>query len=242
MRVIMAGATDVGRRRKNNQDSLYYDQPQGFGIVADGIGGRKGGEIASAMAVNGLRKSFVSSDRIRYEEINPFLISTIDRINQEIVERGRREKEIAGMGTTLNCLLFASDKMHVAHVGDSRTYMYYKKHIFQLTIDHSVKNFIDRGWLPKTALQQGAKEGALVRALGLSDHCDVDIYEVDLMPGMVIITCSDGLSGMISDRRIAQILTDNLGNFEELPKVLINAANAAGGRDNITVLVSKVEE
>lgn len=236
----MAGGTDVGRRRKNNQDSLYYDEMAGFGIVADGIGGRNGGEIASSMAVNGLRKSFLSTDAIRYEEINPFLITSIDKVNNEILERGRREQEVAGMGTTLNCLMFVGNKLHLAHVGDSRTYMYYKKHIFQLTFDHSVGNFIAKGWLPRSAVQPGAKEGALVRAIGLGDRCDVDIYEVETKPGQVFITCSDGLSGMCDDRQIAKLIETGLDDFDKLPQKLIDAANAGGGKDNITVLVSLV--
>lgn len=240
MQVRMIGATDVGRRRKSNQDSLYYDEPAGFGIVADGIGGRSGGEIASSMAVNGLRKSFLNSERIRHEEITPFLISSVDKMNMEILERGRREQEIAGMGTTLNCLMFVGDKMHLAHVGDSRTYLYYKKHLFQLTLDHSVGNFLERGWLPKSAVQPGAKDGALVRAMGLADRCDVDIQEIQLKPGQLYLTCSDGLSGMIDDRKIAQLITENLDQFDRLPKILIDAANAAGGKDNITVLLSHV--
>jgi protein phosphatase len=240
LQVRMIGATDVGRRRKSNQDSLYYDEPAGFGIVADGIGGRSGGEIASSMAVNGLRKSFLNSDRIRHEEINPFLASAIDKMNSEIVDRGRREQEIAGMGTTLNCLMFVGDKLHLAHVGDSRTYLYYKKHIFQLTLDHSVGNFLERGWLPRTAVQPGARDGALVRAIGLADHCEVDLYEIKLKPGQLFITCSDGLSGMVEDRQIAQLVSENVDQFEKLPRILIDAANAAGGKDNITVLVSHV--
>lgn len=240
VQVRMIGATNVGRRRKTNQDSLYYDEPAGFGLVADGIGGRNGGEIASSMAVNGLRKAFLTSDRIRHEEINPFLISAVDRINQEIVERGRREQEINGMGTTLNCLMFVGDRLHLAHVGDSRTYLYYKKHLFQLTLDHSVANFLERGWIPKSAIQAGAKEGALVRAVGLAERCEMDLYEMPLKPGQLFLTCSDGLSSMVEDRKIAQILGENLDQFEQLPQILIDQANAAGGKDNITVLVSHV--
>lgn len=236
----MIGATDVGRRRKSNQDSLYYDEPAGFGIVADGIGGRSGGEIASSMAVNGLRKVFLNSDRIRHDEITPFLVNAVDKCNGEILERGRREQEIQGMGTTLNCLMFVGDKLHLAHVGDSRTYLYYKKHLFQLTLDHSVGNFLERGWLPKSAVQPGAKDGALVRAMGLGERVDVDIYEMQLKPGQMFLTCSDGLSGMVEDRKIAQLITENLDQFDKLPKILIDAANAAGGKDNITVLLSHV--
>lgn len=241
MQVRMIGATDVGRKRKTNQDSLYYDEPAGFGIVADGIGGRSGGEIASSMAVNGLRKAFLATDRIRHEEVAPFLINTIDAMNTEILERGRREADITGMGTTLNCLMFVGDKLHLAHVGDSRTYMFYKKHLFQLTLDHSVGNFLQRGWLPKSAIAAGAKEAALVRAMGLAERCDVDIYDIPLKPGQLFLTCSDGLSGMIDDRRMAKILTESYGQFEKIPRILIDAANQAGGRDNITVLISMVK-
>lgn len=236
----MAGSTDVGRRRKNNQDSLYYDETSGFGVVADGIGGRNGGEIASSMAVNGLRKAFLNTDRIRHEEITPFLVSSVDKMNLEILERGRRETEIQGMGTTLNCLMFVEGKLHLAHVGDSRTYLYYKKHIFQLTLDHSVGNFLERGWLPKSSVQSGAKDGALVRAVGLQERCEVDVLEIKLKPGQLYITCSDGLSGMIDDRRISQLIDQNIEQLDKLPKVLIDAANAAGGKDNITVLCSLV--
>jgi len=240
VQIRMVGATDIGRRRKVNQDSLYYDEASGFGVVADGIGGRSGGEIASSLAVNGLRKAFMNCEKIRHEEVAPFLISNIDRINGEILERGRRDPEVNGMGTTLNGLMFVGDKLYIAHVGDSRSYLYYKKHLFQLTLDHNVGIYVERGWLPKTAIQPGAKEGALVRAMGLTEKCDVDIYEVDLIPGSLFITCSDGLSGMIEDRRMAQLVTENLDQFEKLPKVLIDAANANGGKDNITVIVSLV--
>lgn len=240
LQVRMVGATDVGRRRKSNQDSIYYDEPSGLGIVADGIGGRNGGEIASSMAVNGLRKAFLASERIRHEEVGPFLINAIDQQNAEILERGRREPEINGMGTTLNCLMFVGDKLHIAHVGDSRTYLYYKKHLFQLTLDHSVGNFLERGWIPKSAVQAGAKQGALVKAIGLADRCEIDLYEIRIKPGELFITCSDGLSGMVDDQRIAQIVAENYDNFENLPKILIDAANRGGGKDNITVLCSLV--
>ncbi len=242
MQVRMVGATDIGKRRKNNQDSIFYDELASFGIVADGIGGRSGGEVASSMAVNGLRKAFIASDKIRHEEVAPFLITAVDRMNSEILERGRKEAEINGMGTTLNCLMFVGDRLYLAHVGDSRTYMFYRNHIFQLTIDHSVGNFLERGWLPRSAIQPGAKDGALVRALGLSDRCEVDLYEIPLIPGQIFITCSDGLSGMVDDKGIAQLVQDNLENFDDLPKILIAAANAAGGKDNITVLVSQVRD
>lgn len=238
----MAGLTDIGRRRKNNQDCIYFDEPQGIGVVADGIGGRKGGALASAMIVDGLKRAFLDSDRIRHEEINPFVTSAIDRLNGEIIERGKSEEDTAGMGTTLNFLMFVGDRLHLAHIGDSRTYLYYRGHMFQLTIDHNLQTFVERGWLPRSSVQPGMKAEALVRSIGLSAKCEPDVYQLSLRPGEILLTCSDGLTGMLSDRRIAQLIGQHERAIENLPQVLINEANAAGGKDNITVLVSQIRE
>ncbi len=242
MRIRMVGATDIGRRRKTNQDSIYYDEPQGIGIVADGIGGRKGGGLASAMIVDGLKRAFLESDRIRHEEITPFVTSAIDRTNQAIIERGVIENESAGMGTTVNFLIFVGDRLHVAHVGDSRTYLFYRDHLWQLTIDHNIETFIARGWMPKSALHPNTKGSALVRSIGLSVRCEVEVYEIPLRSGQIYLTCSDGLTGMVDDRRIAALISANLQNFESLPKILIDEALRNGGKDNVTVLLSQVKE
>lgn len=236
----MVGGTDVGRRRKANQDSLFYDAAQGIGIVADGIGGRSGGEVASSMAVNGLRKSFLEADMIRHEEIHPFLTTTIDKINQSIIDKGAQDSSLFGMGTTLNCLMFVGDRLHLAHIGDSRTYLYSQKHFWQLTLDHNVGTFVDRGWLAQNSVLPGSGESALVRALGLFEHCDVDIYEKTVKKGEIYVTSSDGLFDMVKDTEIARIISQNLDDFENLPRKLIDEANRRGGRDNITVLLSRM--
>ncbi len=240
MRIRMAGATDIGRRRKGNQDSIFYDESRGLGIVADGIGGRKGGEIASSIAVNSIKKSFFGVESIRFGEVNSFLVDAIDEANASILARGELEPEIHGMGTTLNCLAFVGNRLHLGHVGDSRSYLFQDGNIFQLTIDHNVGTFADRGWLRPRQLLPGSKNEALVKALGLGPICEADIYEMELKAGQVIITCSDGLTGMVPDAEIARIIRKNIFNFETLPSLLIAAANAAGGVDNITVLVSEV--
>ncbi|MCX6116679.1 MAG: protein phosphatase 2C domain-containing protein [Proteobacteria bacterium] len=240
MRIRMAGATDIGLKRKSNQDSIFYDEPHGLGLVADGIGGRRGGEVASSIAVNSLKKLFLDTDLVRYGEINSFLASTIDRINQDILARGQLEPEIAGMGTTLNCLLFVGNKLHLAHIGDSRTYLFQDEQFYQLTLDHNVQCFAERGWLKPGQYSPSAKPEALIRAVGLGPAVEVDVYEVDLVPGQVFLTCSDGLSGMVSDIGIADIMKKYRNRIDDLPKRLIEAANAGGGRDNITVLISEV--
>jgi protein phosphatase len=240
MRIRMAGMTDVGRKRKSNQDSIFFDEAQGLGVVADGIGGRKGGEIASSIAVDSMKKAFQSVEMIRHGEVNGFLVSAIDLLNGDILARGQFEPEIAGMGTTINCLAFVGDRLHLAHIGDSRTYLYQDGQIFQMTIDHNVGTFAARGWLRPHQVTAGAKDEALVKALGLGPVCEADIYEMQVKPGQLFITCSDGLSGMVADNDIAAIVRKNQSKLEELPSLLIAAANAAGGRDNITVLITEI--
>jgi serine/threonine protein phosphatase PrpC len=240
MRIRMAGATDIGRKRKANQDSIFYDESHGLGVVADGIGGRRGGEVASSIAVNSMKRVFLGTESIRHGEVNSFLVRAIDELNSDIIARGQMEPDIAGMGTTVNCLVFVGDRLHLAHVGDSRTYMYYGGHLFQLTIDHNVGTFSSKGWLNPDQVQPGAKDEALVKALGLSPNCEADIYEVALKPGQIFLSCSDGLSGMVPDNEIANIIRKNYSKFDAIPQLLIAAANEAGGRDNITVLLSEV--
>jgi protein phosphatase len=236
----MAGLSDIGRRRKANQDSMYFDSAHGMAIVADGIGGRRGGEVASSMAVAGLKQAFMSADKIRHEEVAGFLGATVDQVNQEILVHGQVNAEVEGLGTTLNGLVFVGSRLYIAHVGDSRTYMLKGGNFWQLTIDHNIETFVRRGWMPKSVLEGQNKASALVRSLGLTPKVEIDVYEVELSGGETFVTCSDGLSGMVEDRRIAEILARNIRAHEKLPKLLVDEANRNGGRDNITVVVSQV--
>ncbi|MGE0174241.1 MAG: PP2C family serine/threonine-protein phosphatase [Oligoflexales bacterium] len=241
MIVKMFAKTDVGRVRKKNQDSFLANAQIGLAIVADGIGGRKGGEVASKLAVDGIKNHFLDVNALRPDEIAPFLASSVDKVNQEIFTRGQ-SGDTAGMGTTLNCLLFAGDTLHVAHIGDSRTYLYYKGNLWQLTLDHNMKVYGERGWIPKEIVETSSKSGALVRALGLSPQCEVDIYEKQIRPGEIFLTCSDGLTGMVSDQKITAIIRENENVLERVPTLLVQEANRNGGKDNITVVLSQVAE
>jgi len=243
MRIKMYGATHVGRVRSKNQDYLYFNEAQGLAIVADGIGGRPGGEVASSVAVEGIRKSFLECEALRSEEVMPFIVSSIDFANKEILRAGSNNSDIKGMGTTLNCLLFVGDSVYIAHIGDSRTYLLSRANYWQITIDHSIQVYVDRGWLPSQMLESGqAKPGALVRALGLSERCEADVYERKIVPGDIFLTCSDGLSGMVQDKDVYQILMKNINNLSAIPKKLVAAANQNGGKDNTTVVISMVLE
>jgi serine/threonine protein phosphatase PrpC len=240
LHIKMAGASDIGLVRKMNQDSFHFDGATGIAIVADGIGGRKGGEVASSMAVTGMRDAFLQTDYLRHEEIHTFLTSSVDRINRQIIERGINEVKIKGMGTTLNFLMFVGDRLHIAHVGDSRSYMYYRGQMWQLTVDHNIETFISRGWMRPENVSPGTQEGALVRSIGLTDHCEVDIYDMKLREGQIFLTCSDGLTNMVNERKIAKIIEKEEANINKIPKLLVEEAKKGGGKDNITLVISQV--
>jgi protein phosphatase len=240
VRVRIFGATDVGRVRKINQDSYYINAEQGIAIVADGIGGRKGGEIASSMAVKGIYSEFLKRQNMKESDVPPFLIATIDKVNSQILEKGQDDEAIEGMGTTLNALVFLGDNLYIAHVGDSRTYLYYRNHIWQLTLDHNMEVYIERGWLSKETLGKAARPNALVRALGLTPKCEVDVYEKVVRPHEIYLTCSDGLTGMVSDKKIKSLIREYENKLHALPERLVEEANKGGGKDNITVVISEV--
>jgi PPM family protein phosphatase len=235
----MYGASDVGRVRKSNQDAFYCSPSQGIAVVADGIGGRKGGEIASRIVVDGMRKAIVEVPTLRPEEVGNFIIASIDQLNQDVIISGVN-RGLAGMGTTLECLVFIDNQIHLAHVGDSRTLLFSQKHLWQLTIDHNVKNFVDRGWIDKSELGSESRQEALIKSVGLSPRCEIDLYCKKLEPGEIYLTCSDGLTSMVDPRRINQIINDNLDSLEKIPELLIAKANQNGGKDNVTVVISAV--
>lgn len=242
MIVRMYGATDVGRSRKMNQDNFFFDARQGLVVVADGIGGRKAGEVASSLAVSGIRSQFKKLQTLRPEEVATFLSDSVSRANRNILERGQMDPAVEGMGTTINCLLFVGGKVFIAHIGDSRTYLLFGGGIWQLTLDHSIEIYLKRGWLAEESLDSNARPGALVRALGLSSQVDVDLYEKDIKQKEIYLTCSDGLTSMVSDRQILKIVKEHRHCMETVPQMLIDQANLNGGRDNITVVLAEVNK
>jgi PPM family protein phosphatase len=242
VRVSIKGLSHVGKVRKNNQDSFYCDDTLGLALVADGIGGRKGGEIASGLAVHGLRTAYMGANQLRHGEINNFLISAVDQINTQMLARGREDPRVEGMGTTLECLVFAGNRLNILHIGDSRTYLYFERHFWQLTIDHNVGTFVSRGWLPAQQVHPSTRKSALVRGLGLGPRCEPDVYEIPIQPGQVFLSCSDGLYDMVSDADIAGLISAHRQDWRNLPSILIDAALANGGSDNVTVTLSVVED
>ncbi len=235
MRIVEHVAlTDTGRQRRGNEDS-YFEAPPLF-AVADGMGGAQAGEVASHLAVECLGQGL--PDGASTEER---LARVAHAANAQIHELSRRDRERAGMGTTLTAVRVDDDDLAVAHVGDSRLYRVRHGELERLTRDHTlVQALIDQGKLDEVSAAVHPQRSVITRALGPEPAVEVDTQSVRLRDGDVFLLCSDGLTGMVDEETLGRIVTGSQG-MREAGERLIDAANAAGGRDNITVVLFRVE-
>lgn len=251
MQIEATGLTDVGRQREHNEDSYCVLSKALMVLVADGMGGHKAGNIASAMASHTLadffdheyEKSdwpFQYNDQLSIEENR--LVFGIRLANKRIFEASRRYREVDGMGTTVVCLTVSLDRgaAYIAHVGDSRAYRIRNKQIRQLTKDHSLVNeYIDS--VPNLTQEQIdlLPKNVITRALGISDAVVIDLTIDPVQHKDIYLLCSDGLSGMLTDEQMVRIVNESK-NLTEAKQKLIDAANENGGEDNITVVLLQI--
>jgi protein phosphatase len=237
-----ASATDVGRVRSVNQDAFgeFNDASAGRHMlfVADGMGGHRGGEVASRLAVERVGEIFASVN----DSPRALLDAAFQGANATIFEASVHDMELAGMGTTgVAILLTGEDTGYVAHVGDSRAYRMRGDQLVQLTGDHSVVGeLVRRGQLTNEEARVHPQSNEILRALGTQEGVEVEIAEIDIEPGDRFLLCSDGLSGMLREERIAEALA--AGPPEQAVQALVELANEAGGTDNITVQIALVPE
>ena len=239
--VRMFGETSVGVVRKSNQDSIFYDERAQAGVVADGIGGRKGGDVASGIVIQEFAR-FIQSRKAHMTTAQaPDLYALLlEEINNKIFSFGERYREMSGLGTTATAIQFVGQQVFIPHCGDSRAYLFMHDHLFQLTIDHNVASSIHHGWLDPAALPHNTKQSVLTRGVGLARTIEIDVYRLAVAVPQIFLLCSDGLSDMVDDRRILKILRHNKRSAHHLPSLLIKEACARGGRDNVTVLICEV--
>ena len=230
--------TDVGRVRHVNQDYIFAsDEPIGnlpnLYIVADGMGGHNAGDYASRCAVATV------IDTVRGErEFNPIRIlnAAIERANQEVYQRAREDEKLEGMGTTMVAVTIVGKYAYVANVGDSRLYVIGSQ-LLQITRDHSlVGEMVRMGELTEEEGRLHPDKNIITRAVGVSEKVKIDIFERQLRAGEYIILCSDGLTNMVEDSVILQIL-HGAGSLSDKAERLIELANKNGGKDNITVII-----
>jgi protein phosphatase len=226
--------TDVGRQRRSNEDSSYASAP--VFVVADGMGGAQAGEVASQMVVEAFTKG-LPEDGSPEERLSV----VVQQANREIHARSRSDAASAGMGTTVTAAYLDEDAVVLAHVGDSRGYLLHDGELSRLTEDHSlVEELLRGGKLTEEEALEHPQRSVITRALGIEPIVEIDTWTYPLRPGDVVLLCSDGLTAMLSEQQVQQILLDSpdLGGAGDR---LIAEANAAGGRDNITVVLFRVE-
>ena len=238
-------ATDTGRSRSNNEDSVAIDEWSSLVVLADGMGGYNAGEVASSMAT-----SFIKSELGRWlseaaasatdTDVRRAMEICVDNANRAIFNSANSNPRYAGMGTTLVVGVFRETRLLLGHVGDSRCYRMRAGRLAQITHDHSLlQEQIDAGLITAEQAAFSANKNLVTRAVGVEDTVLLETHQHDVLPGDVYVLCSDGLTDMLDDETIAQLL-QRCELLPEAATALIDAANDAGGKDNISVVLARV--
>ncbi len=238
MRIV--GASDIGMVRKENQDAFWFCQSESgvaLAVVCDGMGGARGGQRASTMAIDAVRHYLETHPKIgdvqaAFEQIFQFS-------NRYVYNEAYDNPELTGMGTTMVLALAKGETVYFANVGDSRGYHIKNGSISQITKDHSaVQELVDSGHLTERQAKIHPNKNIITRAIGIEDEVAFDLFETSAEEGDVIILCSDGLTNYVDENEIQFEIAG--GEFEDLPKRLIDLANSRGGADNITVVAIQI--
>lgn len=234
--------TDTGRVRTSNQDCVLCEEnaigsfPNLF-IVADGMGGHRAGDMASRMCVEEV------ADRIRTTDkrtpVSAFE-QAVTEANRAIYDKSMEHTEFFGMGTTMVAATVADNTAFIVNIGDSRLYQM-RGVLRQITVDHSlVEEMVQSGKILKDEMRTHPNKNIITRALGTDTRVRPDCFEIDIKEGDVLLLCSDGLTNMLDDTRIEEILREHAGNVEQAGRELVAQANRAGGKDNISVILVQV--
>jgi len=235
VRLTVGAATDVGRVRDHNEDGYLIDDELRLVAVADGMGGHRGGEVASAIALEVLLAEFAERHDLR---------GAVVAANDAVYERSIEDDAVRGMGTTLTTGVLGDDNetLIIGHVGDSRAYLFRDGELRRVTSDHSVvEELIQAGELTEEEAESDPRRSQITRAMGLEPGVEVDLYPVAVAGGDRVLLCSDGLNGMVRDDVIAELLAAE-PDPDRVAQQLVDAANDAGGTDNTTVLIVDVTD
>jgi protein phosphatase len=249
------GATDVGRRRKLNEDNFLVDERSRLYAVCDGMGGHNAGEVASKMAIETIAAFIRKSDGDEKDITWPYGLETelsfegnrlktaIRLANKRVFKAADNREDYTGMGTTVVAALASGNVLTIGSAGDSRCYLVREGTLTQLTRDDSwVSAAWAEGILTPEEIERHPLKNVITKAVGAKDNIDIDIVEHRLERGDVAMLCSDGLHGMINDDQILGLLAAGPGNLEEAARRLIDAANEAGGKDNVSVVLLRYSE
>ncbi len=238
-------ATDTGRARNNNEDSVAVDEASHLVVLADGMGGYNAGEVASGMATSFIKTELgrwlaEASDNASDTDVRRAMDICVDNANRAIFNAANSNPQYAGMGTTLVVGVFRDGRLLMGHVGDSRGYRLRGGRLAQITHDHSLlQEQIDSGLITAEQAAFSANKNLVTRAVGVEDTVLLETHLHDVLPGDTYLLCSDGLSDMLDDESIAQLLQSS-DALSEVAAALVDAANDAGGKDNISVVLARV--
>ena len=249
--LLVAVQTDRGLLRANNEDSIFVDAAQGLAILADGMGGYNGGEVASNMTTTLLAANLGAvipacfSEEMGsapQESVRQHILNQVASTNYAVFSTAVNDPRLLGMGTTLLLVWLYDNRMSVAHIGDSRLYRLRDKTFQQLTRDHTLlQEQLDNGMITAEEAQYVVQRSLLTRALGVEPEVEVEIHDYDVSEGDILLLCSDGLYDMVDDEGIAMTLRAFGDNLAGGAAHLVEMANQAGGRDNISVVLIKIK-
>ena len=245
--------TDTGKVRGHNEDAIGSGTDIGLYVLADGMGGYNAGEVASSIAVKTVKElveeAVIREDRNNIEVDTGLMRQTIvlrdaiARANKIIQQTAQSQASCEGMGTTLVACLFYDNKLSVAHVGDSRLYRVRNNRLEQITMDHSLlQELVDRGFYSQEEAEKSTNRNYVTRALGVEACVDVDVQEVPVQLDDIYLLCSDGLCDMVDDEEIYLTISTFSANLDQVGQQLIQLSNDHGGKDNISVILTRVLE
>jgi protein phosphatase len=238
----VAAGTDVGRVRKGNEDNFFADanDHRGLFIVADGMGGHAAGEVASQMAVEVVSADLERLNDLESADALECVSMSLRHANRAVFERSSTERDKMGMGSTASVLLLSDDRFIIGHLGDSRIYRLRGTEFVQLTRDHSVvQEQIDAGLITRDEARRHRQSNVITRCVGMGWDVEPDVIDGEVQQGDTFLLASDGLTGMVEDWRLQQLLSSRVPP-SRIVDALIAEANARGGVDNITVVIVRV--
>ena len=252
-KITILGLTDTGMVRKKNEDAIGFDSALGLVVLADGMGGHRGGEIASGLTVdeiiNSVQKKLPTIEPGQTDPDNGFSLESIciqeaiESANRLVFKTAEDNPDHRGMGTTVVVLQFYNNTFSLAHIGDSRCYRLRRDKLEQITKDHSLlQELIDRGFYTPEEAKNSMNKNLVTRALGIDPVVTADIQEDIVMKNDIYLLCSDGLTDFVEDEYIYLTIKRFSDNLEEAAKQLITKANKNGGKDNISVMLCQINE
>lgn len=249
-KIEIKGLTDVGSVRDHNEDAISNNDMIGLAVLADGMGGHRGGEVASAITVSTILETLnkqikkikdgATDEETGYSLESIAVHEAVAQANTNVFDASSENIQYRGMGTTIVVLLFYDNRFTVAHVGDSRLYRLRDGVLEQITRDHSLmQELIDRGFYTPEQARKSLNKNLVTRAIGIEAHVQIDIQEDVAQVDDIYMLCSDGVTDMIEDELIHDILKENSKNLEKAASEIIREANEHGGKDNISVILAK---